>query len=84
MSIDHLKEKSRRDKTVLSGYRRRRQRQRHQSRGSGEDRATERSIIHAVGLLAEEDRHDAARAKRELASLTEATPGGEAHPKGAC
>jgi Ca-activated chloride channel homolog len=37
--------------------------------------------IYAVGLLSEDDRRDAARAKRELESLTEATGGAAFFPK---
>jgi Ca-activated chloride channel homolog len=78
VSIAHLKQKAHRDKKVLAVI------------TDGADNSSIISLeelvkeaqqsgvlIYAVGLLAEEERNDAKRAKRELLSLTEAT-GGEA------
>jgi Ca-activated chloride channel family protein len=78
VSIQHLKQKAHRDKKVLVVI------------TDGADNSSILSLeelvkeaqqsgvlIYAVGLLAEEERNDAKRAKRELLSLTEAT-GGEA------
>lgn len=77
VSIMHLKERAHRDKKVLvitDGAD-------NSSIVSLEELVKEAQqsgvLIYAVGLLAEEDRNDARRAKRELLSLTETT-GGEA------
>jgi VWFA-related protein len=82
MSIDHLKAKAHRDKKVLVVV------------TDGVDNSSIVSLeavvkmaqqsgvlIYAVGLLSEEDRRDATRAKRELTSLTEATGGEAFYPK---
>jgi Ca-activated chloride channel family protein len=82
MSIVHLKEKAHRDKRVLVVV------------TDGVDNSSIISLealvkvaqqsgvlIYAVGLLSDEDRRDATRAKRELDSLTEATGGRSFFPK---
>jgi len=82
MSIVHLKEKAHRDKRVLVVV------------TDGVDNSSiislealvkvaqqSRVLIYAVGLLSDEDRRDATRAKRELDSLTEATGGRSFFPK---
>jgi len=82
VSIVHLKEKARRDKKVLVVV------------TDGVDNSSIISLealvkeaqqsgvlIYAVGLLTEEDRNDAKRAKRELDSLTEATGGRAFYPR---
>jgi VWFA-related protein len=82
MSIEHLRDKAHRDKKVLVVV------------TDGVDNSSIVSLealvkmaqqsgvsIYAVGLLSEEDRRDAARAKRELESLTEATGGAAFFPK---
>ncbi len=82
MSIVHLKEKAHRDKKVLVVV------------TDGVDNSSIVSLealvkvaqqsgvlIYAVGLLSEEDRRDATKAKRELTSLTEATGGEAFFPK---
>jgi Ca-activated chloride channel family protein len=82
MSIVHLKEKAHRDKRVLVVV------------TDGVDNSSIISLealvkvaqqsgvlIYAVGLLSDEDRRDATRAKRELDSLTEATGGRAFFPK---
>jgi len=82
MSIVHLKEKAHRDKKVLVVV------------TDGVDNSSIISLealvkvaqqsgvlIYAVGLLSDEDRRDATRAKRELDSLTEATGGRAFFPK---
>jgi VWFA-related protein len=82
MSIVHLKEKAHRDKRVLVLV------------TDGVDNSSIISLealvkvaqqsgvlIYAVGLLSDEDRRDATRAKRELDSLTEATGGRAFFPK---
>jgi VWFA-related protein len=82
MSIMHLKEKAHRDKRVLVVV------------TDGVDNSSimpleqlvkvaQQSgvLIYAVGLLSEEDRRDATRAKRELLALTEATGGEAFFPK---
>src|ERR1700728_2047167 len=82
MSILHLKEKAHRDKRVLVVV------------TDGVDNSSIMSLealvkvaqqsgvlIYAVGLLSEEERRDATRAKRELLALTEATGGEAFFPK---
>ena len=84
MSIDHLKEKAKKDKKVLLVV------------TDGNDNASMMSlenlvqaaqqsetIIYAIGLLSEEERREANRAKRALISLTEATGGQAFFPKDA-
>lgn len=82
MSIDHLKEKAKKDKKVLLVV------------TDGNDnasiislenlvRASQQSevILYAIGLLSEEERREANRAKRALSALTEATGGQVYFPK---
>ncbi|MCL5097212.1 MAG: VWA domain-containing protein [Candidatus Omnitrophica bacterium] len=82
MSIDHLKEKAKRDKKVLVVV------------TDGNDnssvislenlvRASQQSevLIYTVGLLSEEEHREAKRAKRALESLAEATGGQSYFPK---
>jgi Ca-activated chloride channel homolog len=82
VSIDHLKEKGKRDKKVLVLV------------TDGVDNASMISLenlvkvsqqtgvlIYAVGLLTEEDRRDAKKAQRELQALVEATGGEAFFPK---
>ncbi len=82
MSIDHLKEKGKKDKKVLLVV------------TDGNDnasiislenlvRAAQQSdvIVYAIGLLTEEERREANRAKRALNALTEATGGQVYYPK---
>ena len=82
MSIDHLKEKGKKDKKVLLVV------------TDGNDnasiislenlvRAAQQSdvIVYAIGLLTEEERREAKRAKRALNALTEATGGQVYFPK---
>ncbi|MBM3774693.1 MAG: VWA domain-containing protein [Acidobacteria bacterium] len=82
MSIDHLKEKAKKDKKVLVVV------------TDGNDnssvvtlenlvKASQQSevLIYAVGLLSEEERREAKRAKRALDALTEATGGQAYYPK---
>jgi Ca-activated chloride channel family protein len=82
MSIDHLKEKAKKDKKVLLVI------------TDGNDNASMMSlenlvqaaqesetIIYAIGLLSEEERREASRAKRALMSLAEATGGQAFFPK---
>ena len=82
MSIDHLKEKAHRNKKVLVVV------------TDGDDnssvislenlvKASQQSevLIYAVGLLSEEEKRAAARAKRALIDLTEATGGAPYFPK---
>ena len=82
MSLDYLKEKGKRDKKVLVVV------------TDGNDNASGVSLeslvkaaqqsevlIYAVGLLSEEERRDAKRAKRALDALTEATGGQAYYPK---
>ena len=82
MSIDHLKEKGKKDKKVLLVV------------TDGNDNASMMSlenlvqaaqenetIIYAIGLLSEEERREANRAKRALISLVEATGGQAFFPK---
>ena len=82
VSIDHLKEKARRDKKVLVVV------------TDGVDNASMINleklvvtaqqagvVIYAVGLLTEEDRRDAQKAQRELKALVNATGGDVFFPK---
>lgn len=82
VSIDHLKEKAHRDKKVLVVV------------TDGVDNASMVTLeklvmtaqqsgvlIYAVGLLTEEDAHDAKKAKRELQTLVQATGGDAFFPK---
>ena len=82
MSIDHLREKAHRDKKVLvvvtDGV-------------DNESFITQEALvkvaqqsgvlIYAVGLLSDEDRHDASKSKHELEALAEATGGETYFPK---
>jgi VWFA-related protein len=82
MSIDHEKEKAKRDKRVLLVV------------TDGDDNASMVSlenlvreaqgsdvVIYAIGLLSEEEKREAKRAKRALLTLTEATGGMAFFPK---
>ncbi len=82
VSIDHLKEKAHRDKKVLVVV------------TDGVDNASMVTLeklvmtsqqsgvlIYAVGLLSEEDAHDAKKAKRELQTLVQATGGDAFFPR---
>ena len=82
MSIDHLKEKAKKDKKVLLVV------------TDGNDNASmlslenlvtaaqqSETIIYAIGLLSEEERREATRAKRALIALAEATGGQAFFPK---
>jgi VWFA-related protein len=82
MSIDHTKEKAKKDKKVILVV------------TDGNDNASMISlenlvknaqqaevIIYAIGLLTEEERREAKRAKRSLDALTEATGGQAYYPK---
>lgn len=82
MSIDHEKEKAKRDKRVLLVV------------TDGDDNASMVSletlvheaqssdvVIYAIGLLSEEEKREAKRAKRALLALTEATGGMAFFPK---
>ncbi len=82
MSIDHLKEKGKKDKRVLLVV------------TDGNDNASMMSlenlvtaaqdaetIIYAIGLLSEEERREATKAKRALQALAEATGGQAFFPK---
>ncbi|MCC6859108.1 MAG: VWA domain-containing protein [Bryobacterales bacterium] len=82
MSLDHLKEKAKKDKKVLVVV------------TDGNDNASSITLEHlvkaaqqsevlvyAVGLLNEEERREAKRAKRALDALTEATGGQAYYPK---
>jgi Ca-activated chloride channel homolog len=82
MSIDHLKEKAHKDKKVLVAV------------TDGNDNASLVSLenlvkaaqqsevmIYSVGLLTEEERREAKRAKRALDALAEATGGDSYYPK---
>lgn len=82
MSIEHLRDKAHRDKKVLVVV----------TDGVDNSSIVSQEVlvkmaqqsgvsIYAVGLLSEEDRRDAARAKRELESLTEATGGAAFFPR---
>jgi len=81
-SIDHMKEKAKKDKKVLLVV------------TDGNDNASGTSlenlvktaqqaevIIYSIGLLSEEERREAKRAKRALDALTEATGGQAYYPK---
>ena len=82
MSIDHIKQKAKKDKKVILVV------------TDGNDNASMISlenlvkaaqqsevIIYAIGLLTEEERREAKRAKRALDALTEATGGQAYYPK---
>ena len=82
MSIDHMKEKAKKDKKVILVV------------TDGNDNASMISlenlvknaqqaevIVYAIGLLSEEERREAKRAKRALDALTEATGGEVYYPK---
>ncbi len=82
MSIDHVKEKARKDKKVLIAI------------TDGNDnssvvglealtRASQQSevLVYAVGILGEEERREAQRARRALEALAQATGGGAFFPK---
>jgi VWFA-related protein len=84
MSIDHLKEKGKKDKRVLLVV------------TDGNDNASQVSlettvraaqdaetIVFAIGLLSDEERREASKAKRALMTLTEATGGQAFFPKDA-
>jgi VWFA-related protein len=84
MSIDHLKEKAKKDKKVLLVI------------TDGNDNASQVSLenmvkasqdsgtlIYAIGLLGEEERREANKAKKALSILTEATGGQVFFPKDA-
>jgi Ca-activated chloride channel family protein len=81
-SIDHMKEKAKKDKKVILVV------------TDGNDNASMISlenlvkasqqsgiIVYAIGLLSEEERREAKRAKRALDALTEATGGQAYYPK---
>jgi VWFA-related protein len=82
LSIDHIKEKAKKDKKVILVV------------TDGNDNASMISleslvknaqqaevIVYAIGLLSEEERREAKRAKRALDALTEATGGQAYYPK---
>jgi Ca-activated chloride channel family protein len=84
MSIDHVKEKGKKDKRVLLVV------------TDGNDNASQvtlestvrtaqdaETIIFAIGLLSDEERREASKAKRALMTLTEATGGQAFFPKDA-
>jgi Ca-activated chloride channel homolog len=84
MSIDHLKDKGKRDKRVLLVV------------TDGNDNASQVSlettvraaqdaetIVFAIGLLSDEERREASKAKRALMTLTEATGGQSFFPRDA-
>ncbi len=84
MSIDHVKQKGKKDKRVLLVV------------TDGNDNASQASleatvraaqdaetIIFAIGLLSDEERREASKAKRALMTLTEATGGQAFFPKDA-
>lgn len=84
MSIDHLKDKGKKDKRVLLVV------------TDGNDNASQVSleatvrsatdaetIVFAIGLLSDEERREASKAKRALMTLTEATGGQAFFPKDA-
>jgi Ca-activated chloride channel homolog len=82
MSIDYLKSNGKKDKKVLiivtDGN--------DNASGTSLERVVQRSIqsevlVYAVGLLGEEQRHEAAKAKRALKELTTATGGVVFYPK---
>ena len=82
MSIDYLKANGKKDKKVLivvtDGN--------DNASGTSLEQVVQRSIqsevlIYAVGLLGEEQRHEAAKAKRALRELTAATGGVAFYPK---
>jgi VWFA-related protein len=84
MSIDHLKEKGKKDKRVLlvvtDGNDNASQISLESTVRASQDAET---IIYAIGLLSEEERREASKAKRALMTLTEATGGQAFFPKDA-
>jgi Ca-activated chloride channel family protein len=82
MSIDHLKEKGKKDKKVLlvvtDGNDNASQVSLENMVKSAQDSGT---LIYAIGLLGEEERREANKAKRALSTLTEATGGQVFFPK---
>jgi VWFA-related protein len=84
MSIDHLKEKGKKDKRVLlivtDGNDNASQVSLESTVRAAQDAET---IIFAIGLLSDEERREASKAKRALMTLTEATGGQAFFPKDA-
>ena len=84
MSIDHLKEKGKKDKRVLlvvtDGNDNASQVSLESTVRAAQDAET---IVFAIGLLSEEERREASKAKRALMTLTEATGGQSFFPKDA-
>ena len=84
MSIDHLKEKGKKDKKVLVVVTDGNDNSSVDQPGEpGEGVAAERSADLSVGLLSEEERREAKRAERALNDLAEATGGEVFFPKDA-
>jgi VWFA-related protein len=84
MSIDHLKEKAKKDKKVLlvitDGNDNASQVSLENTVRSSQDAET---IVYAIGLLSDEERREANKAKRALLTLTETTGGAVFFPKDA-
>jgi Ca-activated chloride channel family protein len=84
MSIDHLKDKGKKDKRVLlvvtDGNDNASQVSLESTVRAAQDAET---IIFAIGLLSDEERREASKAKRALMTLTEATGGQAFFPKDA-
>ncbi len=84
MSVDHLKEKGKKDKRVLlvvtDGNDNASQVSLEAAVRSAQDAET---IVFAIGLLSDEERREASKAKRALMTLTEATGGQAFFPKDA-
>ncbi len=84
MSIDHLKEKAKKDKKVIlivtDGNDNASQVSLENTVRAAQDAET---IVFAIGLLSDEERREAAKAKRALSTLTEATGGLVFFPKDA-
>ena len=84
MSVDHLKDKGKKDKRVLlvvtDGNDNASQVSLEATVRSAQDAET---IIFAIGLLGDEERREASKAKRALMTLTEATGGQVFFPKDA-
>jgi Ca-activated chloride channel family protein len=82
MSIDHLKEKAKKDKKVLlvitDGNDNASQVSLENTVRSAQDAET---IVYGIGLLSEEERREANKAKRALTTLTEASGGAVFFPK---
>ena len=82
MSIDHLKEKGKKDKRVLlivtDGNDNASQVSLEAAVRAAQDAET---IVFAIGLLSDEERREASKAKRALMTLTEATGGQAFFPK---